>query len=104
MTERVTLRVRARRNRGGSILEWHPDDAEQAEELFEMPKQVIIECYDLISRSHVADGDVVVTFEVWPRSGYIEDIDVDDRYEYPPTISVMDARENIRRQAGGVGA
>lgn len=99
MTVRVTLRIRARRNNGGSVLEWHPDDADHARELLAAPKQIVIEAYALVRRSHVSDEQVVVEIEAWPGSGAIESIDVDDDVATAPSTTVDNAREKMRRRA-----
>ena len=80
MTEPVRLRVRARRNQQGSILEWHPEDEGNAKEALASPWALVRDLYDAVDRSTVADGDLVAIVEAWPRSGDVIDVLVLDEH------------------------
>lgn len=96
------LRVRARRNQKGSLLEWHPEDADEAEDVLERPALVIVTLYELVDRRAVSDGDVVATVVAWPASGEIEDIDVgEDVHRDRSEWIVDDVHQSIDRYARG---
>ena len=60
----VAIRVRARRNRAGSLLEWHPDDEERARELLDDHRAAITLLYRVIDRRKLSDEQVVLTMEI----------------------------------------
>lgn len=73
-SEPVRLRVRARRNQSGSLLEWHPDDEDTAKSALNSPWALIRDLYGAVDRSTVSDGDLVAVVEAWPRSGDVIDV------------------------------
>ncbi|WP_049938435.1 hypothetical protein [Haloarcula marismortui] len=90
MTEPVRLRVRARRNQQGSILEWHPDDEGNGKEALASPWALICDL-GAVNRSTIVDGDLVAVVEVWPRSGDVIVLEEHARSE--------SATERLRMQA-----
>jgi hypothetical protein len=70
----IRLRIRARRNEHGSLLEWHPSDEADAKEALDSPWALVRDCYDAVDRSTVSDGDLVAVVEAWPRSGDVIDV------------------------------
>jgi hypothetical protein len=103
MTGTRSLRVRARRNQNGSLLEWHPADVDEVEELLEKPGLVIVTLYELVDRRLVSDGDVVATVDVWPVSGEVEEIQVqEDVHRDRSAWIVDDVRQSIYHYARGV--
>jgi len=68
MTE-ATLRLRARRNANGVVLEFHPDDRPVAEDLLEDHRMVLKTIYNVVDRSRVSDEQEVGTITVLPFSG-----------------------------------
>ncbi|WP_228841850.1 hypothetical protein [Haloarcula sp. CBA1127] len=74
MSEPVRLRVRARRNQNGSVLEWHPEDEADAKDALDSPWALIRDLYGAVDRSTVSDGDLVAVVEAWPRSGDVIDV------------------------------
>jgi hypothetical protein len=73
-TKPQKLRVRARRNQNGSLLEWHPDDEDAAKSALHTPWALIRDLYGAVDRSTVSDGDLVAVVEAWPRSGDVIDV------------------------------
>ena len=103
MTPLQHLRIRARRARQGSILEWHPADEDDARDLLEKHALVIKTIYDLVDRRQVSDGDVVAVIEIWPASGSIEDIEVPDEIRRDRSQWVLDdVRASVQDYAGGL--
>jgi len=94
MTEPVRLRVRARRNQQGSILEWHPDDEGNAKEALASPRALIRDLYGAVNRSTVVDGDLVAVVEAWPRSGDVIDVIVLEEHARSESTT-----ERLRMQA-----
>jgi len=76
MSDPIRIRVRARRNLAGTVLEWHPADEEDAKELLYKPHFVITLLYRAVDRSRVSDCDIVARLEVLPRSHQLDSIDV----------------------------
>lgn len=103
MTLLKHLRIRARRGKRGSILEWHPADEDDARELMENHALVVTTIYELVDRRKVSDGDVVATIAIWPKSGSIEDIEVPDEYLRDRSQWVLDdVRASVQDYAGGL--
>ncbi|NHN64323.1 hypothetical protein G9463_13595 [Haloarcula sp. JP-Z28] len=80
MSDPVRLRVRARRNQHGSVLEWVPEDEADAKAALDSPWALIRDLYGAIDRSTVADGDLVAVVAAWPRSGDVIDVIVLDEH------------------------
>jgi len=76
----ATLRLRARRNANGVVLEFHPDDRPVAEDLLEDHRMVLKTIYSAVDRSKVSDKQEVGTITVLPFSGeYTVRVDSDSR-------------------------
>lgn len=96
------LRVCAAHCKNGVYLEWHPDDESDARALLAHPNLVIAVMEDLLDESTLPDSEVVATIRVWPRSGEVEDIDVDDEYRRDHSAFWEDSiRSRVGRFAGG---
>ncbi|WP_367175064.1 hypothetical protein [Haloarcula rubripromontorii] len=65
----ATLRLRARRNGNGVVLEYHPEDRPVAESMLDDHRMALKTLYSAVDRSKVSDKQVVGEITVFPFSG-----------------------------------
>lgn len=100
MNQTRQLRVQARRNATGTLLRWHPDDRDEAGQLLDRPLMVIVPLFDVVDRRHVADGDIVATLRVWPRSGELEEVSINEDC-HRSRARLQATRDDLHRYADG---
>jgi len=100
----VTIRVRARRNRSGSLLEWHPDDEPRARDLLDDHRAVVTLLYTVVDRRKLSDEQVVMTLEIVERTRRVDRVQLhDDVSRDLPLDRLQSVREKIESNVGGEG-
>ena len=101
MSQVTRVRVRARRNKHGTVLEWHPADEDDAKRLLWKPHFAVTLLYRAVDRSRVSDSQVVATLKVLPESHRVDSIEVPISRDALSLSEMQSLRENIEEVCHG---